>query len=157
MSLTIEDSLRGAGWADCKVCFGDRSVELTASYLSDALGNLVLAACMAYSGFHSVSFGFDEEPGEYRWVIERIDGTEMLLRILEFGELWSKAPNEAGRELLSCELGVQEFASAVHQAATTVLGKHGTDEYLVQWVEHEFPSHQMALLTQMLERYGNDA
>ncbi len=157
MSLTIEYSLRGAGWADCKVSFGERSIDITASYLSDALGNLVLAACMAYSGFHSVSFGFDEEPGEYRWVIERIGGTEMLLRILEFGELWSNAPNNAGKELLSCKVGVQEFARAVHQAAATVLAKHGSDEYLVQWVEHEFPSLQMALLTQMLERYSNDA
>ena len=43
MSLTIDYRLTGTGWAGCRVTDAGASCELTASYLSDALGSLVLA------------------------------------------------------------------------------------------------------------------
>ena len=139
MALSIDYSLRGVGWATCRVTLDEESVDLAASYLSDALGNLVLAACMAYSGFHSLSFGFDEEPGEYRWAINRVDGTYMTLRLLEFDELWSNASNQDGRQLLVGKMSIQEFVNAVHRAAHAVLKEHGQDGYREKWAGHPFP------------------
>jgi hypothetical protein len=61
VTLTIDYQLSGSGWADCMVHADE--------YFSDALGKLVLAAVVVLAGAHSVSVGFDEEPGEYRWRI----------------------------------------------------------------------------------------
>jgi hypothetical protein len=157
MSFTIDYSLRGSGWARCTVSLDEKAIDLTASYLSDALGNLVLAACMAFSGFHSVAFGFDEEPGEFRWVINRASGNELSLHILEFAELWGNKPNSHGKVLLECVLPVEVFAKEVHRAACAVQTRHGVEGYAEEWVEHPFPTHQLAYLGQLLERYQNDA
>ena len=64
LKLIINFSLTGVGWADCHVADETSSCNVTASYLSDALRHLVLAATAVLSGFRSVTFGFDEEPGE---------------------------------------------------------------------------------------------
>jgi len=153
MTFSIAYTLRKSGWADCTVTLNGNSINISASYLSDALGNLVLAAGMTYSGFHAVSFGFDEEPGEYRWVIDRLDGLRMNLQVLEFEELWGNAPNEKGTVLLEGQMDIKEFAEEVERAATTVLQQHGENGYLEKWVEHPFPTHQLAFLNQLVERY----
>jgi len=42
--LTIDYQLTGSGWADCTIRPNERDYKLSASYLSDALGKLLLAA-----------------------------------------------------------------------------------------------------------------
>jgi hypothetical protein len=67
MVLEIDYRLTGRGWAECTVRHGESQCAVWASYLSDALGKLVMGAAPIAVGAHSVSIGFDEEPGEYRW------------------------------------------------------------------------------------------
>ena len=81
MTLTIDYRLTGSGWADCTVRADGKACEISASYLSDALGNLVLAAVAVLAGAHSISVGFDEEPGEYRWAVVRTDNGTLRLTI----------------------------------------------------------------------------
>ena len=83
------------------------------------------------AGMHSVTTNFDEEPGEYRWVIERVDGTDISLQVLEFDELWGNKPNAEGKVLLQ---------TTCHPL---VFGEAG---YKERWVEHEFPFKQLELL-----------
>ena len=83
----IDDRLTGQGWDACTVRFGDEQCEIRASYLSDALSKLVPGAAAIASGLHSVSIGFDEEPGEYRRVVTDVDAVEMRASILAFDEL----------------------------------------------------------------------
>jgi hypothetical protein len=92
--LSIAYRLAGAGWADCTLESDGTSAKVSASYLSNALGNLVLSAVAVASGFRITEFGFDEEPGEYRWVIEAVDNSVIRLRILEFKELWGMSPTK---------------------------------------------------------------
>lgn len=146
MSLSIEYRLLKSGWAECTVRVGGKSQELTASYLSDALGNLVLAALAMLTGMHSVATSFDEEPGEYRWVLERVNGGDISLRVLEFGELWGNRPNSEGKLLIQTTCHPLVFGEAVHQAATSVLATHGEAGYKERWQEHEFPFTQLELL-----------
>ena len=150
MNLAIAYRLAGTGWAECSVSDEDTKCDVTASYLSDALGNLVLAAFAALSGFRTISFGFDEEPGEYRWVIEAVEVDVVQIDLFEFNELWGNKPNEEGKLLFSTRCSPVVFARAVHRAATSVLEEYGENGYLEKWVEHPFPIRHLELLSEQL-------
>jgi hypothetical protein len=148
--LRIAYKLIGAGWSECTLEAGDTRAEITASYLSDALGNLVLSAVAVGSGFGLVAFGFDEEPGEYRWVLQTIENNVVRLRILEFPQLWGYEPNEKGRCVLEVVTTPLAFAKAVQICAASVLQEYGAQGYAEKWVSHPFPERELALLDEVV-------
>ncbi len=155
MKLQIDYQLTGTGWAECHVRYGESECLLTASYLSDALGNLVLAAAGVLGGMPSVAVSFDEEPGENRWVIQIIpSGGGLKLRILQFKGTWQYLPDEQGRQLFAAVVPVREFGIAVRDAALRVLEAHGRDGYRQKWVDAEFPSRQLELLEAAIASWG---
>lgn len=157
MALTIDYQLTGSGWADCKVQSGDRSCQISASYLSDALGRLVIAASAVLAGAHSISVGFDEEPGEYRWVITNTGGNLWVsVSILSFPELWGARPDSEGEVMFSCSCDPLDFATAVRDAAQNVLDHNGITGYKKKWCEHEFPSEQLKLLDEAIARLNSN-
>jgi hypothetical protein len=151
MPLNIEYSLSGSGWAECKLSDGSSSCELTASYLSDALQRLVVAATAVISGFRCVSFSFDEEPGEYRWVIHTPRLNEIELEILEFDELWGEKPDSEGVSLFKTRCLPETFAKAVASAAQSVLDANGEEGYQDRWSEHPFPKAQLCELISIVK------
>jgi hypothetical protein len=56
--------LRGHGWSEGRLQVGPASVELTASYLDDALGDLVRGALALARGATEVRLAWAEGPGE---------------------------------------------------------------------------------------------
>ena len=141
--------LTGTGWARCVVVANDKTVVTTASYLSDALGSLAACALGMRRGFLTGRVGFDEEPGEYRWGIDRhqiatqsgeTDGGWFRIRIWWFEELWSQLPDESGKLLLDEIVPSNEFHWAMLDMLETVLKKYGEAGYFERWVEHPFPS-----------------
>lgn len=111
--LTIDYRLTGSGWAECTVRADEGDCKLSASYLSDALGKLVLAGAAVIAGAHSVSVGFDVEPGEYRWSIVRIDGGTIRVRILSFQDLWGNQSDAEGTPMLSLSCVPLDFGKAL--------------------------------------------
>ncbi|SFU61616.1 hypothetical protein [Nitrosospira multiformis] len=154
MTLSITYVLTGTGWASCTIETVDTKVTLTASYLSDALGSLVVSGIAVLSGFDTCSFGFDEEPGEYRWVITAVPHM-IQIHVLEFAELWGWRPNSQGKLLLTFKCARLVFAKAVHAAALAVLEQHGIDGYEEQWVHAKFPERQVALLGALIADWEN--
>ncbi|WP_342117776.1 hypothetical protein [Pseudoduganella sp. OTU4001] len=152
MKLEIDYQLTGKGWADCVISVEDKRCEISASYLSNALRNLILAANGALTGFNSVSFGFDEEPGEYRWVLISPRPNEIEVEIIEFQELCGWKPNSEGESLLKFRCQPIDFAKAVQSAAAKLLETHGENGYLEMWVEHPFPMSLYVDLTKMIEQ-----
>jgi hypothetical protein len=155
MALTIDYWLTGSGWAACTVRADGYDCKLSASYLSDALGKLVLAATMVLAGAHSVSVGFDEEPGEYRWSIIRTDNDTVLVNILSFSDLWSNQADADGTLLLSASCAPLEFGKAVSEAAEDVLKKHGLPGYKERWC-YDFPSQELELLRSYVAAWERD-
>ena len=153
MALTIDYRLTGSGWAACTVRADGHECELSASYLSDALGKLVLAATMVLAGAHSVAVGFDEEPGEYRWSIVRTDDGTVLVNILS--DLWSNQADGDGTLLLSASCAPLEFGKAVRKAAEAVLKKHGLPGYKERWC-YDFPSQELELLRSYVAAWERD-
>jgi hypothetical protein len=105
------------------------------------------------SGAESVRTTFDEEPGEYRWIIEGLDG-RLHIRILEFEELWGKRPDSDGKVVLDGRCDRLDFVTAVRDTLQRVLDEHGVVGYEDRWVEHEFPSAQLRALREGLSRMG---
>jgi hypothetical protein len=143
--LTVDYRLAGSGWADCTIQADGRDCKLSASHLSDALGKLVLAAAAVLAGAHSVSVGFDVEPGEYRWSVVRTDAGAMCVSILSFQDLWGNLPDTDGTPMLSGWCTPLDFGKAVREAAEAVLAKHGLADYSERW-GHDFPSQELDLL-----------
>ena len=157
MNINVNFTLDGVGLANCSVTAGNSRCDITASDLSDALGDLLLAANAALSGFHSVSFGFDEEPGEYRWLIETISPQQLRVRILEFPQLWGFRPNSEGKPLFQAEVPSIDFAKAVQICAAQVLETHGCDGYAKLWMGYSFPSDQLRVLATTIDRAARAA
>lgn len=153
MTLAIDYRLTGSGWADCIVRTGGKDYEISASYLSDALGNLVLAAAAVLAGAHSISVGFDEEPGEYRWAVVRTDNGTVTLTVLSFQELWGNRPDAEGTPLCSWTGHPVDLGRAVRDAAEAVLKAHGLAGYKERWAEHDFPSQQLELLKRYIAQW----
>lgn len=145
-ALRISYAIVGTGWSECVVEVGAKRVEVSASYLSDALGNLVLSALAVAAGFRAIEFGFDEEPGEYRWVLEALDNNALRFRLLEFPDLWGHKSNDEGRLLLEASTTPVAFAKAVRACASAVLQEYGAKGYAEKWAEHCFPERELALL-----------
>jgi len=150
VTLTIDYRLTGVGWAKCTIAADGRDCTVSASYLSDALGNLVLAAATVMADAHSISIGFDEEPGEYRWSIVRTGNSVVEVKILSFGDLWGNQPDAEGEPLLAFSCTPLEFGRAVRDAADAVLKEHGLPGYKERWVRYDFPTKQLDLLTSYL-------
>jgi hypothetical protein len=155
VTLTIDYRLTGAGWAKCAIAADGRNCTVTASYLSDALGKLVLAAATILAGAHCVSIGFDEEPGEYRWSIVCTGNSIVQVNILSFGDLWGHQPDSEGTLLLAISCTTLEFGKAVRDTAEAVLREHGLSGYKEKWIEHDFPARQLDLLQLYVSAWDN--
>ncbi|KGF78709.1 hypothetical protein IA69_28735 [Massilia sp. JS1662] len=151
--LKIDYRLKGSGWAECTIHADGRKCEVSASYLSDALGKLVLAGVAVLAGAQSVSVGFDEEPGEYRWAIVMTDDGVVRVDMLEFRELWGNRPDVEGTLLMTFSCPPLEFGEAVYAAAEEVHKLHGLAGYKKRWATHDFPVAELDLLKSYILRW----
>ena len=151
MAFTIDYKLTGSGWADCTISDGEQSCKITASYLADALGDLVLAANALLHWFNSVSFSFEEEPGEHRWELTKRRSNDFELKIFTAYRDYEKDANLEYRLVFQTVVTAKEFGKAVHETATKLLADYGEDGYLERWQLYPFPSEGLNELTLLLK------
>jgi hypothetical protein len=147
--IEIRYRLVGTGWAECRVADVDKSVTVTASYLSDALASLADSVLAMLNGAKEARASFDEEPGEYRWVFNRrgdASDSPISLCILEFQDLWSNKPDEEGQLIFETLCPITELAAAVVKCLDEVKQTYGEAGYKEKWVEHDFPARTYAQL-----------
>ena len=150
MQFTVAYRITGLGWSECVVSDERNTCTVTASYLSDALGHLLLAATAVASLFTRVTFSFEEEPGEYRWVITSPRMNEIEVEVLDFNESWSGKPDDAGKSIFKTKCLPDTFARAIFGAAQQVLEEHGEAGYAEKWGAHPFPTLQLRELERIL-------
>ena len=138
----------GAGWARAVVAGPNGAIELSASYLSDALGDLGALADVVLRGDPVARSSFAKEPGEYRWVARR-SGERVTLSILSFRD-WGDEPDERGELLLTAECTATQLAEAVLACLDDVLARYGEDGYRALWVDHDFPALEHEALRRQL-------
>jgi hypothetical protein len=147
--MHFEYRLVGTGWASATIAHGGATAELTASYLSDALGVLLLAVEEALSGAEEARCSWDEEPGEYRWIFKS-DGVDVDLEIKWFDALWGDEPDENGRSVFAVSVALREAAVCFAGSAQAVLDKHGTAGYLEKWLDFPFPAETLSRIQRRL-------
>jgi hypothetical protein len=152
MAIMVRYNLTGSGWAECIVEIDDRQAHLTASYLSDALADLLDAVECVVRGIEDATALFIEEPGEYRWRFRRISPDRLWVQIIEFDEPWKNRPDAEGKLIFDVECRLRSFAGAVLSASQQVLATHGFDGYRKQWVNRDFPIDLQAKLKASLDR-----
>ena len=112
--------LTGTGWSEARLTIGAASTPLTASYLDDALGEVVVAALL-------------------------LPESESALRIS-----WGSDPDEAGRVLMEATCSVVGFRRAIAAGARAVLDEWGEAGYREKWVDHDFPTAELLELERAL-------
>lgn len=142
--------LTGSGWADAHIEIGSEAVSVSASYLSDALGDLARGAVAITRGAPEVRISFEEEPGEYRWILKKKDAEHYLLTILEF--LRGNQPDEDGSPLIERLVPRMDFSMMVLQTLEDVRHKYGEEGYKDLWVRYDFPAAELAALHALHEK-----
>ncbi len=86
MALQIDYKLTGSGWAECTIADGEKSCTVTVSYLTDALGDLVLAAVAQLHWFNGLSFlALSRSPANSDGSLHQVSTCDDVeLKILDF-------------------------------------------------------------------------
>jgi hypothetical protein len=88
-------SLTGARWAKAVVSDGEHRATVTASYLTDALRDLLDAVAVVAKGDSESRCLWTEEPGEFRWIFRRAHG-DVEIEVIELKETYSRASDLEG-------------------------------------------------------------
>ncbi|TBN57242.1 hypothetical protein EYE40_07425 [Glaciihabitans arcticus] len=147
--MQFDFEIVGTGWARSSVSDGNSKVELTASYLSDALGDLLAAIRSLLEGGDAARCSWEEEPGEYRWIFTR-EGGEAQLVILVFPDNFPPMRDDEGVEIFRTSEPLTDLAASVGYAAQRVLDEYGEAEYLRRWVEAPFPTSHLRTIQEMV-------
>jgi hypothetical protein len=137
--------LIGTGWASAFIDSGGGPVEFGASYFTDALGDLLNAVRKMLLADTS-SCSWNHEPTEYRWKLSRI-GSRLQVRVLEFEDIYDRAPDSEGMTLIEATCDALLFASEVERAARQLLSELGREGYEKAWRRFAFPDVELELLT----------
>jgi hypothetical protein len=83
MAAILHYELTGTGWSKCTVRPSRKSYTFNASYESDALGSLVIAAISLLSDINTISFEFFGNDGTWIWIVERHPRDGLMVEIFE--------------------------------------------------------------------------
>lgn len=151
MGVFVQYNLTGRGWSECIVEINDRRITVTASYLSDALADLLDAVASIARGANEARAKFEEEPGEYRWIFTRLPPDKLRICILWFGNTFSTKLDTEGEKVFEIECRLRTFAGAILSASQRVLEVNRIEGYKQKWVNHKFPIQLQAKLKKALK------
>lgn len=140
--IRIEYKLVGTGWAECTLNIHGQTCTVTASYLSHALDAFLRAVNKICLGGTQARFFFDEEPGEYRWLLSREPDGGLRIKILAFQNLWNDMEDAEGELIFEAVCALSEFSVALAKAISDLLSEYGIEGYADEWAIGDFPLAQ---------------
>lgn len=149
--LILNYKLAGAGWSECTIIIGNRHATVTASYLSDALGDLADAVISIADGAKEAQAAFTEEPGTYLWKFMQ-DGKDVHMEIHEYADwLNDDIEDEPSKLIIEGTCTRLALMHAMVWCMKDVLDEYGFDCYLTKWIEHPFPIDKFNYLRSKLD------
>jgi len=142
--MRFEFNLSGHGSADAELTDEVAHVEIPASYISDALDDLLYATWRISQGDSTTRCSWADEPGEWRWIMTR-DGRDVSLRILWFDGRHPPRADEHGELIYQTRQDVGVFARAIALGASRTLADNGEDGFRDRW-GHPFPTRKLEVL-----------
>jgi hypothetical protein len=125
-------ALTGVGWAEGRLSDGSQHVRLTASYLTDALGDLLAAVESLLSGAPHAAATWEAEPAQFRWLVDRAGGgvgRDVHVRVVPA----RSTAYRDGEPIFETVCSLEDLARAVASEADAVLGALGEDGYRARW------------------------
>jgi hypothetical protein len=150
LKMQLVYQLAGAGWADARISHNSSYRDMVVSYLSDGLGDMARAALQLLHGAREVSFSFQDEPGEHRWILSRGEADSLHIRILWFDDTFTSRPRERGAEVFTCDCVVLDFVGQLSYVLQSILADEGLEGYKLRWQNHEFPLDTFTELQRLL-------
>ena len=154
-SILFSYVLTGAGWARADLHTRAGHTSISASYLSDALGQLLRAVDAVLGGAEHAEARWQEEPGQFRWVFHREEYNVRLEISAESGTsgIWFGPEFDSDRERLDRPTGASThwvliesvidtsavIARAITDGAEDTLIALGEFGYWAAWRAHAFP------------------
>src|SRR4051812_8224195 len=131
MSFRVEYEVGNAGWANCRVAFGDLVVDMTASYLHDSLHQLCDVVASIARGARSGTVVFVDEPGEHHLNLTRTGESDVSVQIVWHDEWtsWGIGAAVKSRVILEETTTVAHLRGQTYSAARAVLDSLGPEEY----------------------------
>ncbi len=149
--MRINYQLAGSGWANAQVSESGRSLEMSASYLSDALGDMAQAAVSLLTGARVVTFSFQDEPGEHQWILTRGEFDALYVRVIWFPKTFGSGNKaDSGTEVFACDCAVMDFVGQVFSTLNAVHEDEGVEGYKRRWKNNDFPSKSYQELQKLL-------
>lgn len=139
----------GAGWSKALISDGEHRATVTASYLTDALRDLLDAVAAVAEGESESRCLWTEEPGEFRWVFRGAHG-EVEIQVIEFEQTYSREPDLDGTLRFRSTQPVGLVARRVAKSAQDLFDTLGPHGYKDRWIEHPFPSDALERLSRLL-------
>jgi hypothetical protein len=136
--MEITYDLTGGGWARASVSDGTANREMRVTYLSDALADIARAALELLRGARDISFSFQDEPGEHRWLLKRGEADTLHVRVLRFEDTFSTR-TQGGLEVFYSKCTVMDFVGQVCFVLQNILERVGLEGYRKLWRNSDFP------------------
>jgi hypothetical protein len=128
--MSFSWTLSGRGWANCIVADDQSQAEATASYITAAPEDLLVAVTRLVLGETETRAQFDAEPTAYRWRFHRGDN-DVWVQLLRLPN--GRRHDNAGTEIWSSWQTLDTLARAVIRGFEEVAHTHGESGYHGKW------------------------
>lgn len=139
--MRFEYELTGNGWADGCIEINSNTVYFAASYITDALNDMLKAlnTLIPEISLYPVSethFEWNEEPGGTVWILSKISDDCLRVQIKSYEDLRNKK-----KQVIELDetVSMLEITRVLVQALDVLLKKHGLEGYKEKWVNYDFP------------------
>lgn len=148
--LDISFELIGRGWVEATLSNGEKDVTINASYLSDAPNDLIIAVAVLLEGVKETTCSWQEEPGEYRWLLKREDDS-VSIQVLLLKQSFSRQNNLSGQKIIVGQEDLDKFTQQIINEFDTIATKYTFNGYKNYW-GYEFPINALNRLKVALSK-----
>lgn len=129
--MELRFDLEHVGWAVARVSHAGQEAALTASYLGDALAELLAAVDDVLAGAGRAGASWCEEPGTYAWTLTRT-GADLRVHVV-----W-RPSSDPGETVFDATCPLADAAAGLAAGARSTLERYGEVDYWDRW-DHPFP------------------
>jgi hypothetical protein len=133
---------------------GEHTVTLTASYLSDALGDLTRAVVALLQGAEQAALTWDEEPGVVDWHFERQgDEVDVCIMLFDGWRGYYASCRQPVEPPFRVRCPLSRLAGEVLDELWRIHETMGVDGYKERWKLHAFPLQEYEQLRVLLHTH----
>lgn len=146
--LRLSCTLVGQGWVEVTLSDGVNQRRFLASYLSDAIGDLLKVVISLLEGTQQGTCLWELEPGEYRWLFARQE-EQIQICLVSFARTFSRQVDEEGTCVLTVQCSLLKFATKLCKQLEHFLATWGEKGYHNTW-GHPFPQEDFQKMKRLL-------